>query len=74
MASTSDNRFTADHLITSDEACSYSEARCRHGDCRTKPIVDGFYQCLLDRSDCNYSTRLGISCLCTSPHRPEYSI
>jgi hypothetical protein len=74
MASTSDNRFSADHLITSDRAFSYSEAQCRQGDCRTKPIVDGFYQCLLYRPDCEYSTRLGVSCLCTSPQRPEYSI
>jgi hypothetical protein len=74
MGSDPNNRFTADHLLSSDRACMNSGARCHRSDCRTISIVDDFYQCLLYQHECKYATTFGISFLCSSPQRLEYSI
>lgn len=48
--------------------------QCSQVGCKTIPIVDVFYQCLMYRHDCKFAAPFGASCLCTSTHRLEYSI
>ena len=74
MGTANDSRFTPDHAMMIDTACLHSGARCQRSDYRTKLFVDDFYQCLMYRPDCKYAAPFGTSCLCISPHRPEYSI
>jgi len=70
----SDKRTIGDQEIMIDTACLNSGARCSRIECRTIPIADIFYQCLIYRHDCKFAASFGASCLCTSAHRLEYSI
>jgi hypothetical protein len=47
-----------------------------HGDtaeCRTRPMIDDFYQCQIHRADCSYAVQFGTSYLCLSDRRREYA-
>ena len=41
--------------------------------CRTRNLVDHFYQCQSNQLDCEHSFGFGMSYLCNSPNRHEYS-
>ena len=49
------------------------EEQTRKPGCRTRPLVDGFYLCNINRSDCEYAFSYGLDNLCRSPNRHEYS-
>jgi hypothetical protein len=42
-------------------------------ECSTSPLIDGFYLCTVDASDCEHAFSYGFSYLCRSPKRHEYS-
>jgi hypothetical protein len=41
--------------------------------CRTRAVVDDFYQCQTDCADCGYMAPFGSCYLCMSPKRREYA-
>jgi len=66
--------ITNDPLMKIDNHCLGSGERFRDNFCRTRNLVDNFYQCQISRSDCEYAFTFGMSYLCRSPNRSEYSV
>lgn len=62
--------LTAESLPTTDP--SSGECAC-NAECRTCVVLDDFYQCQIHRSDCGYAVPFGITYLCLSARRQEFS-
>lgn len=58
--------------LSNDRTCRSGEGSHQNV-CKTMNLVDDFYQCQIHRFDCEYSFTFGISYLCESPQRHEYS-
>jgi len=65
--------ITNDPLMTIENPCLMSGERFRESVCRTRNLVDNFYQCQVNRLDCEHAFTFGMSFLCSSPNRHEYS-
>lgn len=62
-----------DMFMKVDTAClRFGEPSSEHG-CRTRNLVDNFYQCQTHRLDCIHASTFGMSYLCNSPDREEYA-
>ncbi len=55
-----------DSLMTTDKPNGKSE-------CRTSPLIDGFYLCNINKPDCEHAFSYGFNYLCRSPDRHEFS-
>lgn len=60
-------------LMTIDKSNINPDEQIRKAGCRTSPLIDGFYLCNINKSDCEHSLSYGLDYLCRSPNRHEYS-
>jgi hypothetical protein len=67
-------RLTADPLMTIDTADMDCGEYCCTTECRTRTVMDDFYQCQIHRADCGHAVSFGTSYLCMSDRRREYSV
>jgi len=63
----------ADPLIMTGLFHVISHDKFRLNTCRTRHLVDDFYLCQLNRADCDNAVSFGMSYLCSSFERHEYS-
>lgn len=63
----------SDPLLSIDRSSSGSAGQFSAGICRTRNLVDNFYQCQINQMDCEHSFTFGMSYLCKSPDCHEYS-
>jgi hypothetical protein len=64
--------ITAPLLMTEMSHMRYCD-RFSKNVCRTRALVDDFYLCQTNRTDCEHAFLLGMSYLCRSLERREYS-
>ncbi len=62
----SDQKITGESHVKSCD-------RIRTNACRTRPLVDDYYLCLANRIDCEYVSSFGMSYLCNSFERQDFS-
>jgi len=68
-----DKQLAAEPVMAIDTADPSAGTFCCTGECRTRVVVDDFYQCQIQRSDCGYAVPFGKSYLCLSDLRRDYS-
>jgi hypothetical protein len=73
MSSETCLRLTANPLMTINTADRDAREYGGTAECRTRPMVDDFYQCQIHRADCGYAVPFRTSCLCLSDMRREYA-
>ena len=66
MLKNNEKQNIKDPLMTIDKPNSKPE-------CRTSPLIDGFYLCNINKPDCEHAFSYGFSYLCRSPVRHEFS-
>jgi len=73
MSTETCRRLTADPLTTINMADRDAREHGGTAECRTRPMIDDFYQCQIHRADCGYAVQFGTSYLCLSDRRREYA-
>lgn len=63
----------SDPLSPLDRSSSGAAGHFNATVCKTRNLVDNFYQCQISRADCEHSFTFGMSYLCKSPDCHEYS-
>jgi hypothetical protein len=59
--------------VPNDNAQLHTRVEHTKQKCRTRAVVDEFYQCQMQRPDCAYMAPFGTCYLCMSPLRREYA-
>ena len=73
MSNETTRRLTADPLMTIERDDLSPGECCCTAECRTRVVIDDFYQCQIHRADCGYAVPFGTSYLCLSDRRREYA-
>lgn len=73
MNSVTGTRITTDPFTTAGRDDLNADELDHMAGCRTRVIIDDFYQCQIHGPDCGYAAPFGVGYLCLSDLRREHS-
>lgn len=74
MSNETSRRLTTDPLMTIEAAVLNDREICNNRECRTRLVIDDFYQCQIFNPDCGSAIPFGTSHLCMSASRREFTV